>query len=268
MLYNSRSTVCNILLISNDCELSKFLNGYLNNSNVRLKCSIVINYKLAESFLETIVPDLLIVDLDDAIISSRELINKIADNIKLSNIPKILLTNNDDIELRVHSFEMGMDDCMKKPVIIHELIARIKNIFKKYKKFVGEKVIYVKNIIMNLVTRTLLMDDKKIKVSTKEFDILKLLIENKNRVFSRKEILIAIWKNSQYINHRTVDVHINRLRAALGENLKMRSYIKTVRNAGYQIDLGDDEEDHDRYGMGWGYDYSFLNIDDINYSYC
>jgi two-component system phosphate regulon response regulator PhoB len=271
MLQNSRDAFCNICLISGDQSLNSLLKEYLNNSNIQLKCTIETNYKTAENKFEEIASDLIIIDIDTLNLTAQDLINRVTNNLQLNNTPKIVITKNNDMDIKLYAFEMGIDEFVLKPIIVHELIARIKNISKRYKKFIGTKIIVAGNITMNLVTNTVTVGNNKIKISNKEFGILKLFIENSQRVFSREEILLTVWKNPQYINMRTIDVHINRLRFALGKNDNGRSYIKTVRSAGYGIDLSNQEDSIFNEYNNNDYSYSIINHNDtihnLNYGF-
>ena len=267
MLNNSRDTICDILLISSDSAMNQLLKEYLNNPHINLKCSVITDHETVDdNFLRT-TPDLVVLDLDNLGDKTCGVISKIAGCLKLNNVPKIVTAKDDDVETKIYAFETGIDEFVLKPIVVHELIARIKNIFRKYKKFIGEKTIQIEDIVMNLINHTVIVGNKKVSVSSKEFDILKLFAENCKRVFTREEILYAVWKNPTNITKRTVDVHINRLRAAIGKNSSGKSYIKTVRNAGYGIDLVSANEEFDDYSTNQigDYNYDFFSTDNLNY---
>lgn len=267
MLNTSGDTICDVLLISSDCAMNQLLNEYLNNPHINLKCSVVTEHAIVDDIFLKTTPDLVILDLDNLGDRARMMITRITSCMKLTNVPKIVTAKNDNVEIKIHAFEMGVDEFVLKPIIIHELIARVKNIFKKYKKFIGEKIIQVEDIVMNLINHTVTVANKRVNVSSKEFGILRLFVENAKRIFSREEILYAVWKNPIHITKRTVDVHINRLRAAIGKNSNGKSYIKTVRNAGYGIDLITSDDDFDDYNNSQisDYNYDFFSTDNLNF---
>lgn len=241
MLQSFQNTVCKILLISSDLTLIKTINEHLNNPVLNLQSSVLSNFEGLNSFLEFKAIDLLILDLDVINCPNREIVQIISSNPKLYNVPKILLTTKEDSQLKIYAFENGIEDYIIKPFLIHEFVAKIKNIFKKYKKFHGDQMITVSNITLNPVNHMVKINGQKIKMSSKEATLFRLFLENPTRIFSREEILHYVWIDCSSINLRTVDVHINRLRIAVGLNSFGKSYIKTVRGAGYGLEIENQE---------------------------
>jgi DNA-binding response OmpR family regulator len=187
--------------------------------------------------------DLIIIDVDNS--NGKNFLFKINDKGILSNslnIPIILIGSDTKEEARINAIDCGFDDYISKPLNISEFSSNIKFLLRKIKKknnVTNKQILKVGDITMNTLIRTVSICNRGAKISTKEFNILRLFLENPDKVFSRQEILEKIWESSDKLSVRIVDVHINRLRIALGSNRSNRSYIRTVRGYGYSLDIYD-----------------------------
>lgn len=151
---------------------------------------------------------------------------------KIKNIPTIILSARSDEYDKLLGFELGIDDYLTKPFSPKELIARIKVITKRNKND-EDKFIY-EDLIVDFKGYTIKIDNKDIKVTLKEFEILTYLIKNKNIVVSRETLLSSIWGYDFFGDDRTIDTHMKMLRNNLG---KYRDLIKTVRGVGYKFEI-------------------------------
>ena len=123
---------------------------------------------------------------------------------------------------------------MTKPVSVKELQARIKALLRRYKGFGKSNVIHVDDIKIDLDSHQVLIEEKDVKVSITEFNLLKLFLKNPNKLLSREQILNHVWGRNSYVEVRTVDVHILRLRKVLKKHNK-DFLLKTIRGAGYKF---------------------------------
>jgi two-component system phosphate regulon response regulator PhoB len=169
-------------------------------------------------------------------LSGLEVLRRIRNKQEYKNLPILMLTAKNSEQDKIISFESGLDDYITKPFLPSELIARVKAILKRTNQ-------------LNQDHESLIFDDIKIDTSQKkafrgarrlnlgptEFKILLFLLKNKQKVFSREQILNKIWPNQVNVEIRTVDVHIRRLRKELNKNGE-QDLIRTVRSAGYSID--------------------------------
>ena len=155
---------------------------------------------------------------------------------EISNVPIIMLTaKGEDID-KILGLEYGADDYMTKPFNILEVKARIKTILRRAAPAVpseDSKIIRVRDLTVNSVNRSVTLDGKEIRLTAKEFDLLNLFITNRGRVFSREEVLDAVWKNDYSGDERTVDVHIRRLREKVERNPTQPEFIFTKWGVGY-----------------------------------
>lgn len=147
------------------------------------------------------------------------------------SIPTIVVSARNDEYDKLLGFELGIDDYLTKPFSPKELIARIKVITKRNNINKKEEFRY-KNLYIDFKGHSVYIDNKEVKITLKEFEVLKYLINNKNIAIEREELLNKIWGFDFYGDFRTVDTHIKMLRASLG---KYRYLIKTVRGIGYKF---------------------------------
>ena len=151
---------------------------------------------------------------------------------KDKNIPVLMLSARGEEYDKLIGFDLGIDDYVQKPFSPKELMARVKAILKRYNK--QTKKYKVLGITIDDDARDVLIDDKKIDLTLKEYEILKYLIDNANIAVSREQLLNAIWGYDFYGEDRTIDTHIKTLRNKIGP---YKSAIKTVRGVGYKFEV-------------------------------
>lgn len=152
-------------------------------------------------------------------------------------IPVILLTAKGEEEDKIKGLSVGADDYVTKPFSIPELMARVKTNLRRSPELVTKKELVFEDIRMDLVEKKVLRNDVYIHLGPTEFRLLKMLMEHPGKVFSREVLLKTVWGDNIYVESRTVDVHIRRLRKSLNEHGV--DYIRTVRATGYSIDASD-----------------------------
>ena len=160
-----------------------------------------------------------------------------------SSVPIIMLTAKGEDMDKILGLEYGADDYITKPFNILELKARIKTILRRVASSVppeDDRVIKVRDLTVNGVNRSVTLNNKEIRLTAKEFDLLGMFIANRGRVFSREEILEAVWKNDYAGDERTVDVHIRRLREKVERNPMQPEFIFTKWGVGYYFTERDD----------------------------
>ncbi len=218
-----------ILIVEDEEDIALLIKHNLQKEGFLVECffnpdDFILSYK-KEPF------DLLILDLMLPGMNGLEILRLVKSDPEKSKIPIIILTARDMEGDKVLGFELGADDYITKPFGIRELIARVKAVLRRVQSVADNtKTIIFKGICLDLDAFSLFVDERKVDVTKTEFYILKNLIEGKNKVFSRDELLDKLWGNEKYVVDRTIDVHIKRLRDKLGSYGK---YLKTVRGIGY-----------------------------------
>ena len=157
--------------------------------------------------------------------------------------PVIMLTAREEETDKVLGLELGADDYITKPFSMRELLARVKTNLRRAPELLPQKELVFEDIRMDLAEKKVFRGDKYIHLGPTEFRLLRMLMETPGKVFSREFLLKNVWGNNIYVESRTVDVHIRRLRKSLNEFGP--DYIRTVRATGYAIDNSLGEEDAD-----------------------
>ncbi|MBQ7519584.1 MAG: response regulator transcription factor, partial [Clostridia bacterium] len=157
-------------------------------------------------------------------------------NAETARLPIMLLTAKGAEYDKVKGLDSGADDYMTKPFNILEVKARIKNILRRASQPVAtddKKVIRVRDLVVNVVNRSVTLGGKEVRLTAKEFDLLQLFINNRGKVFSREAMLETVWKYDYMGDARTVDVHIRRLREKIERNTSQPEFIFTKWGVGY-----------------------------------
>ena len=164
--------------------------------------------------------NLILLDVMMGEISGFKMARILQDNPKTASIPIIFLTAKDTENDKITGFNIGADDYISKPFSIREVIARVKAVLRRAESVKAEesinKILTYENLEVHLENKKVFVDDLEIPFTKKEFEILKLLLENKNKVFTREEILSKVWTDEVYVLDRTIDVNITRMRKKIG----------------------------------------------------
>jgi len=194
----------------------------------------------AESVIESNTPDLILMDWMLPDISGVEIIKILKQRNDCKNIPIIMLTARTEESHKVTGLEAGADDYITKPFSPLELIARIQAILRRnsINKQKDKDIITAGDLCVDMTSHEVTLKNKSVQVGPTEFRLLTLLLENKNRIFSRESLLSQVWSRSSYVEERTVDVHILRLRKALTIG-GYDKYIETVRGIGYRFSFSE-----------------------------
>jgi phosphate regulon transcriptional regulator PhoB len=180
---------------------------------------------------------LLILDLMLPGIQGMELCRILRNDTKTSVLPIIMLTAKGEEVEKILGLEMGADDYMAKPFSPRELVARVKAVLRRSKeKPVSEKILKIGDLEIDRERYVVSVRTKPVKLSATEFKLLLFLAERKGKVFSRDQLLDAVWRDEAFVEPRTVDVHIRRLRSNIEEDPAQPKYIKTMRGIGYFFD--------------------------------
>jgi phosphate regulon transcriptional regulator PhoB len=180
---------------------------------------------------------LIILDLMLPGIQGMELCKILKSSEDTSSIPIIMLTAKSEEIDKVLGLEMGADDYITKPFSPRELIARVKAVLRRTReKPAAEKITRIGELEINADTYKVSKKGVTIKLSATEFKLLLYLVQRKGRVFNRDMLLNAVWKDEAFVEPRTVDVHIRRLRALIEDDPSTPVYIMTKRGIGYYVD--------------------------------
>ncbi len=180
-------------------------------------------------------PDLVLLDWMLPLMSGIEVCRQIRRQAPTANLPIIMLTARGEEGDRVRGLDAGADDYIAKPFSPTELISRIRAVLRRIRPALADQMLSYADLRMDLVAHRVSRGAKNVHLGPTEFRLLRHLLEHPGRVFSREQLLDAVWGKDVYVEARTVDVHIRRLRKALNIDDKP-DLIRTVRAAGYALE--------------------------------
>jgi two-component system, OmpR family, phosphate regulon response regulator PhoB len=183
------------------------------------------------------LPDLVLLDWMLPKLSGIEVCRRIRGKPETRNLPIIMLTARGEETDRVRGLDTGADDYLTKPFSMVELIARIRAVLRRIRPGLADDRINHGDIVIDRVAHRVRRAGNEIHLGPTEFRLLDHFMQHPGRVFSREQLLDAVWGSDVYVEARTVDVHVGRLRKALNVDGTVNP-IRTVRSAGYSLDLG------------------------------
>ncbi|MBL7073234.1 MAG: response regulator transcription factor [Candidatus Omnitrophica bacterium] len=224
-----------IAIVDDEKEIVGTISEYLTNKGFLVK-----GFTEAESFLKYLdheIPDLVILDLTMPEMDGFEVCKSLKGKERLAGIPIIIVSAHNDEPNKISGLDSGADDYIVKPFSLHELNSRIKAVLRRQNPEIEEeeKQITAAGGLLKIDMKRyeVLVNQKKIELTSTEFKILERLLTKKSQVFSRDSILDYLWGEEKIVVERTIDVHIRHLREKLGE---VGDFIKNVRGIGYKFD--------------------------------
>lgn len=193
----------------------------------------VVSFETAAEFgkrLKERVPDLLLLDLMLPDADGLRLVTQLRQNVMTMSLPVIMVTAKTTEIDKVRGLDSGADDYLTKPFSVMELISRVKALLRRSMKGLKERVITIGEISLDVERRKVTVAGESCELTYKEYELLKLLMNNAGIVTPREEILSKVWETDFEGESRTIDMHIKTLRQKLGSSANR---IKTVRNVGY-----------------------------------
>ena len=222
-----------ILLIEDEKRLAKIIKNFLEKNNFEV--ADLYDGEDAIITAETFNPNLILLDWMLPGLSGLEICRQIRSNKSINKVPIIFLTAKGEEEDKLRGLDTGADDYITKPFSQIELIARIKALLRRSEPTMFDEMLTYKNTIaMDLKKHRVKRNGKNVRLGHKEYQLLKLFLENPGRVFSRDQLLDRVWADIN-VEPRTVDVHIRRLRKNINIP-KSNDLIRTVRSSGYSLD--------------------------------
>ncbi len=182
-------------------------------------------------------PDIVLLDWMLPKLAGIEVARRLRSKATTRNLPIIMLTARAEETDRIRGLDVGADDYMTKPFSMSELTARIRAVMRRIRPALAEDVVVVGDISIDRAAHRVTRNQVEIHLGPTEFRLLDYFIQHPGRVFSREQLLDAVWGSDVYVETRTVDVHIGRLRKALSK-AGGEDPIRTVRSAGYALNAG------------------------------
>jgi len=224
------------LVVEDEPDIRKLV--HYNLAQERFKVIEAEDGEKALKLVQREKPHLIVLDLMLPGLSGLELCRNLRERPETSQIPILMLTAKAGEADRIVGLEMGADDYLTKPFSPRELVARVKAILRRSEMHgaaAGTEVYEKGPLKINFSTYETIVRGKAARLTLKEFELLGFLVHNPNRVLSRDQLLDRVWGGEVFVDPRTVDVHIRRLRKAIEKNDRKPDWILTVRGVGYKF---------------------------------
>lgn len=220
-----------VLVVDDDVNICEVINMYLKSAGYDTK--VVNDGRAAQEMFKEYKPDLVLLDVMIPNIDGIDVLKWIR---KEWTTPVIMLTAKGDTFDKVIALELGADDYVVKPFEPKELLARVKAVLRRYTAdSVNKEVLRFSELVVDVSSYTVVFKGVEIKMPPKEFDLLYYLASNKNKVFTREQLLCEVWGYDYPGDSRTVDVHIKRLREKVGNGDNWQ--LETVWGVGYKFEV-------------------------------
>jgi len=230
---NGSMSAKRLLLVEDDRALADLISFHFDRAGYQV--TRTGDGEEALILTDEIKPDLIILDWMIEGISGIEVCRRLRRRPNTANLPIVMLTARGEEDDRIRGLETGADDYVTKPFSPKELVARAGAVLRRVRPALAAETLDYAGVEMDLAAHRVRRDGKGVALGPTEYRLLRHFLENPGRVFSRQQLLETVWPHSEDIELRTVDVHIRRLRIALGEH-GGGDIVRTVRSAGYALD--------------------------------
>jgi two-component system phosphate regulon response regulator PhoB len=223
-----------VLVVEDETALADLLKYNLEKEGYRV--SVANDGEEALVVADESAPDLVVLDWMLPKAPGIEVCRRLRARQDTRNTPIVMLTARTEESDRIRGLDVGADDYLTKPFSMNELLARLRAVMRRIRPGLADDKVAAGDIVMDRVSHRVKRGSREVHLGPTEFRILDHLMQHPGRVFSREQLLDAVWGSDVYVEARTVDVHIGRLRKALmvGEETDP---IRTVRSAGYALDV-------------------------------
>jgi two-component system, OmpR family, phosphate regulon response regulator PhoB len=222
-----------VLIVEDDAAFMTMLRYNLERHGFRIEEAV--DGKEALDRVAELSPNLVLLDWGLPLMSGLEVCRQIRRRPAIRTVPVIMLTARTDNQDAVRGLDAGADDYIVKPFDVAMLIARMRSLLRRAGSPAEKPTLNFLDLSLDVAARRVLRNGRAVHLGPTEFRLLEFLIQHPKRVFTRNEILNAVWGMSVHVEDRTVDVHIGRLRRAIN-GVGERDLVRTVRAAGYALD--------------------------------
>ena len=226
-----------MLIADDNRQITSILDEYAKKEGYEVK--IAYNGRQALEAFNTDKPDIVLLDVMMPIMDGFEVCREIR---KVSNVPVIMITARGEDFERIMGLDIGADDYIVKPFSPAEVMARVRAVMRRIgSDNLSSKLFTYDNLKINMEEYMVTIDDSNVSLTKKEIEILWILAMNKNKVFTRDNLLNSLWGYDYYGDSRTVDTHIKRLRSKIDNFDHEKWEIKTIWGVGYKFEVYDEE---------------------------
>jgi two-component system phosphate regulon response regulator PhoB len=226
--------IANVLVVEDEEALAQLLKYNLEKEGYRV--TLAQDGEEALILAEESAPDLVILDWMLPKVAGIEVCRRLRARPEARNTPIVMLTARGEESERIRGLDIGADDYVVKPFSMTELLARLRAVMRRIRPGLAEDKVRCGDIVVDRTAHRVRRGVRDVHLGPTEFRLLDYIIQHPGRVFSREQLLDAVWGSDVYVEARTVDVHIGRLRKALNAG-EEADPIRTVRSAGYALDV-------------------------------
>ena len=224
-----------IFVVEDDKDISQLVTHHLERAGFAVRAFSRGNIVLAEA--SAAKPKLFILDIMVPGMDGLELCKRIRQSTDLAGTPVMFLTARTSEDDRVLGLELGADDYIPKPFSTRELVARVKAVLRRFERPLAPAVLKMGSVHLDSGAMTLTVRGKPMNATATEFRLLDYLARHPARVFTRDQILDAVWRDTQFVTPRSVDVYVRKLREKIEDNPEEPRYLRTVRGVGYRFEI-------------------------------
>jgi two-component system phosphate regulon response regulator PhoB len=228
-----RTNQLTVVVVEDDHGIQELLRFTLERCGYQTFCAD--SAEQAEALLRKSLPDVMIIDWMLPGISGLTLTRKLRADVRTRSLPVIMVTARGEEPDRVAGLEGGADDYIVKPFSPKELIARVQAVLRRRAPELAGGTLHMGSLQLDTDSHEARVNGERITLTPAEFRLLRFLMANPGRVYTRQQLLDSVWGDHVYIEDRTVDAHIRRLRVALGPDAEQM--VETVRGAGYKLSI-------------------------------
>lgn len=225
-----------IFVVEDDLDISRLIEHNLNSAGYQV--STFLSGTTVVPSAARMQPALFLLDIMLPEMNGYDLCRLIRQHDQLAKTPVIFLSAKSSEPDRVRGFEMGGDDYITKPFSPRELVARVRTVLRGQPELPGPDIIQFGELEIDISSMTVRVEGRTVLTTVREFRLLEYLARHRGRVFTRDQLLDAVWKESAFVTPRSIDVYVRRLREKIEGDPRHPRYLKTLRGIGYRFEAG------------------------------
>jgi DNA-binding response OmpR family regulator len=225
-----------IFVVEDDLDISRLIEHNLNSAGYQV--STFLSGATVVPSATRMQPALFLLDIMLPEMNGYDLCRLIRQHDQLAKTPVIFLSAKSSEPDRVRGVERGGDDYITKPFSPHELVARVRTVLRGQPELPGPDVIQLGELEIDISSMTVRVEGRTVLTTVREFRLLEYLARHRGRVFTRDQLLDAVWKESAFVTPRSIDVYVRRLREKIEGDPRHPRYLKTLRGIGYRFEAG------------------------------
>ena len=223
-----------VFVVEDDPDISRLVRHHLETAGFAVRVFAGGNTVIAEAARQR--PTLFLLDIMVPGRDGLDLCREIRQTSTLAQVPVIFLTARSGEADRVLGLELGADDYIPKPFSPREMVARVKAVLRRFERPLAQTPIHLDQIVIDPSAMTLTVNGTPVTTTATEFRLLEYFARHAGRVFTRDQLLDAVWRDTAFVTPRSVDVYVRRIREKIEPDPENPRYLKTVRGAGYRFE--------------------------------